>query len=467
MEAIQVIGIIVSLVLLIFIAYRGYSVIFFAPVFALMAATAQGLPIMPTYSELFMIKAVTYVKNFFPVFMLGAVFGKIMEENGMAKSIAHAIIEKLGPKHAVMATVLAASILTYGGVSMFVVVFAVYPFAAALYKEADIPKKLVPSAIFLGAFTFTMDSLPGSPQIQNIIPSNFLGTNAYSGPILGIFIAIIMFGTGMVWLTYRVNKARERGEGYGIHTINEPEIKNIKLPSWQISLLPLIVVLVVNFIGNKMVVWDPAVLAPIAAMKLPLMAPGIKNVVATWSLIIAVVCGITCAAALGYKGMPKGLLGKAVNVGAIGSLLAIMNVASEVGYGNVIAALPGFKAIANAVIGMSFGDSPLTSMAVTINILCGITGSASGGVSIALDLFGKHWLDWAAAVNMSPDILHRVAAIASGGLDTGPHNGAIITLLAVCGLTHRQSYPDIFAITILKVAMVGIALAFVAIFGIA
>jgi len=465
MDVIQVIGIIVSLVLLIFVAYRGYSVIFFAPIFALMAATAQGLPIMPTYTELFMIKAVTYVKNFFPIFMLGAVFGKIMEESGMAKSIAHAIIQKLGPKHAVMATVLSAAILTYGGVSMFVVVFAVYPFAAALYKEADIPKKLVPAAIFLGAFTFTMDSLPGSPQIQNIIPSNFLGTNAYSGPILGIFISIVMFSTGMIWLTYRVNKTKARGEGYGIHTLNEPEIRDVKLPSWQISIVPLLVVLVVNFIGNKMVQWNPDIMAPIAALKLPLMAPAIKNVISTWSLIIAVVCGIVIAAGLGYRRMPKGLLGKAINIGAIGSLLAIMNVASEVGYGNVIAALPGFKTIANAVIGV--GHSPLTSMAITINILCGITGSASGGVSIALDLFGKHWLDMAAAVNMSPDILHRVAAIASGGLDTGPHNGAIITLLAVCGMTHRQSYPDIFVITILKVLMVVIALAFVAIFGIA
>ena len=205
-----VFGIVLSLVLLIFIAYRGYSVIFFAPVFALLAASAQGLPVMPTYTELFMIKAVTYVKNFFPVFMLGAVFGKIMEDSGMAKSIAHAIIQSLGPKRAVLSTVLAAAILTYGGVSMFVVVFAVYPFAAALFREAEIPKKLVPATIVLGAFTFTMDSLPGSPQIQNIIPGNFLGTNAYSGPILGIFISLVMFSSGMVWLTYRVNKAKAR-----------------------------------------------------------------------------------------------------------------------------------------------------------------------------------------------------------------------------------------------------------------
>ena len=157
----EVIGIALSLVLLIFFAYRGYSVIFFAPVLAILAAVAQGLPVMPTYTELYMVKAVIYIKNFFPVFMLGAIFGKIMEESGMAKSIAHAIIQSLGPKRAVLSTVLSAAILTYGGVSMFVVVFAVYPFAAALFKEADIPKSLVPATIVLGAFTFTMDSLPG------------------------------------------------------------------------------------------------------------------------------------------------------------------------------------------------------------------------------------------------------------------------------------------------------------------
>jgi H+/gluconate symporter-like permease len=241
----------------------------------------------------------------------------------------------------------------------------------------------------------------------------------------------------------------------------------MELPSWQVSVLPLLTVLVVNYIGNNLVQWDPAVLLPIAAMKLPLMAPAIKNVISTWSLIIAVVCGIVIAGGVGFRRMPKGGFGKAITLGAVGSLLAVMNVASEVGYGNVIASLPGFKSIAASVMGMDFGNNPLTSMAATINIICGITGSASGGVSIALDLFGKHWLDWAATVNMSPAILHRVAAIASGGFDTGPHNGAIITLLAVCGLTHRQSYPDIFAMTILKILMVLIALVFVAIFGIA
>jgi H+/gluconate symporter-like permease len=463
----EVVGILLSLVLLIFVAYRGYSVIFFAPIFAVLAAVLQGLPVMPTYTELFMAKAVTYVKNFFPVFMLGAVFGKIMEETGMAKAIAHKIFQSLGPKHAMLSTVLAAAILTYGGVSMFVVVFAVYPFAAALFKEADIPKKLLPATIVLGAFTFTMDSVPGSPQIQNLIPANFLGTSLFSAPVVGIIISLIMFSSGMWWLLWRAKSARVNHEGYGDHTINEPKSDVDELPGWQISLLPLILVLVVNYIGNNLVTWDPAVLEPMRAMKLPLMTPALKNVVSTWSLIIGLVCAIALATGISFRRMPPGGIGKALSLGAIGSLLAIMNVASEVGYGNVIAQLPGFNTIANAVLNISFGEGPLVSEAVTINILCGVTGSASGGVSIALDLFGKHWQEWAAGVGMTPEVLHRMAAIASGGLDTGPHNGAIITLLAVCGMSHRQSYPDIFAMTILKTVMVVIALFLFGVLGLA
>lgn len=313
-----------------------------------------------------------------------------------------------------------------------------------------------------------MDSLPGSPQIQNIIPSKFLGTTIYAAPYLGILVAIVMFVTGMLWLLYRAKRARATGEGYGNHTLNEPDLSGLKLPSWQISMLPLIAVLVINYIGNKIVVWNPDILNPIIDMKLPLAASSVKTVISTWSLLIAVAVGIVIAGSVGFFNMPKGAMGKAINLGAVGSLLAIMNVASEVGYGNVISALPGFKSIIAGVTAMHIGrNNPLASMAVTINIICGITGSASGGVSIALDLFSKTWMDWAAAVHMSPEILHRFASIASGGFDTGTHNGAIITLLAVCGLTHKQSYPDIFVMTLLKILMVGVALVAVSVFGIA
>ena len=410
---------------------------------------------MPAYTELFMAKAVTYVKSFFPIFMLGAVFGKVMEDTGLAKSISHAIIKGLGKERAILAVVLSGAVLTYGGVSLFVVVFAVYPFATALFKEASIPKRLIPGSVALGAFTFTMDSFPGTPQIQNLIPTNFFGTNAYAAPISGILGGLAIFAIGMWYLEGRRKSAQAAGEGYGNHTLNEPPpVDESSLPAWQLAILPLVTVLVVNFVMTRMFVWDVNMLQAFQAMKLPLLAPAVKNVVSIWALIIALVCGIVLAVGLGISRLPQGGLAKALNAGAIGSLLAIMNTASEVGYGNVIASLPGFKSISSALLGIKVGGSPLVSEAVSVTTLAGITGSASGGMSIALDLMAKDWLAWANQIGMSPEILHRVASMASGGMDTLPHNGAVITLLAVCGLTHRDSYRDIFAITVIKTVMV-------------
>lgn len=459
----EIIGILLSLFLLMFFAYRGFSVILFAPVFALLAASLQGFAVLPSYTELFMAKAVTYIKSFFPVFMLGAVFGKVMEDTGLAKSIAHAIIKGLGKERAILSVVLACAVLTYGGVLLFVVVFAVYPFAAALYKEANIPKRLIPGTIALGAFTFTMDCIPGTPQIQNLIPTSFFGTSIYSAPISGILGGVLIFIGGLAWLNHRRKIAAAKGEGYGQHTLNEPaeiDESTIQLPDWKLAVLPLLTVLVVNFIMTSVVTWDTQLLAPFHAMKLPLTAPAVKNVISIWALIVGLVCGIILAAAVGFNHLQKGGLQAALNAGAIGSLLAIMNTASEVGYGNVIAALPGFKSIAQALLGIHIGGTPLPSEAVTVNVLAGITGSASGGMSIALDLMSKDWMAWANSIGMSPEILHRVASMASGGMDTLPHNGAVITLLAVCGLTHRQSYEDIFAMTVLKTLMVFVIIFF-------
>lgn len=447
----EVLGILLSLFLLMFMAYRGFSVILFAPVFALLAAVSQGLSPMPTYTELFMAKTVVYVKSFFPIFMLGAVFGKLMEATGFAKAIAYKILQVVGHDRAILAVVLAGGVLAYGGISLFVIVFVIYPFAAALFKEAGIPKRLIPGIVVLGGCTYTMDALPGTPQIQNIIPASFYGTNVYAAPWLGIIGAILIFIPGMYYLEWRRKTAQARGEGYGENHILEPvEAGCENCPDWKVAILPLVAVLSINFIMTNLYQWNPDILAPFIGMKLPLVAPAVKNVIAIWSLIIAVVIGIVLAVALGYKNMQKGGLASALNAGAIGSLLAIMNTASEVGYGNVIASLPGFRSIADALLGIKIGASPLFSEAVTVTTLAGITGSASGGMSIALDLMAKDWLAWANSIGMSPEVLHRVAAMASGGLDSMPHNGAVITILAVCGMTHKQSYPDIGAIVVIK-----------------
>lgn len=458
----EILGIALSLVLLIFIAYRGYSVILFAPVLAMLAAALQGMHVLPGYSELFMERTAGYFKTFFPVFLLGAVLGKVMEDTGMAKSIAVTIIGKLGANRAIMAIVIAASVLTYGGVSLFVVVFAVYPLAAAIFKEANIPKRLIPGTIALGAFGYTMTMVPGTPQIQNIIPASFYGTNTFAAPTISIIAALLQFGVGIFWLESRRKAAAAKGEGYGNHTLNEPtaaeleESKNGEHPSFILSLLPLVLVIVLNYVFTT-VQWDNGMLVPFQKMGLKLIAPNTKAVAGIWALIVGLLVGLVVACIIGYKYLPKsGSLQKTLNAGAIGSLLAITNTASEVGYGNVISALPGFKHLADFLLAIKIGGTPLMSEFFTVNALAGITGSASGGMSIALAIMAKDWLAWAAQTGVSPEMLHRVASMASGGFDTLPHNGAVITLLAVCGLTHVESYKDVCVTSLIIPFFVGI-----------
>jgi H+/gluconate symporter-like permease len=441
-EDIMVIGIIISLALLTYIAYKGFSVILFAPACALVAAFTAGYALMPSYTELFMIKAVTYVKNFFPVFLLGAVFGKVMEESGAARSVARFIAQKLGPERAVLAVVMAAAVLTYGGVSLFVVAFAVYPFASALFQEGNLPRRLIPGAIALGAFGFTMTAVPGTPQIQNIIPTIYFKTTAFAAPVFGLLGAAIIAVLGVWWLEWRKRKMVAAGEGYGEEDTRvatnfddgTPELSPV------LAVTPLMTVLVLNFILTNVIKgWDAGIMGSTSV--LPLAAKTIP--VANWALIISLIVGIVLTIILaGKQFKSRGNLQMALNAGTIGSLLAIMNTASEAGYGNVISALPGFAAVRDFLMSIDPG-TPLLSEALTVNVLAGISGSASGGMSIALEAMGARYLEWGNAVGISPELLHRVAAMSSGGFDTMPHNGAVITLLAICGMTHKKSYPDI------------------------
>lgn len=445
-----VIGIILSLALLIFMAYKGFSVIFFAPIFALLAALFSGMALLPTYTEIFLPNLGNYVKIYFPFFLLGAVFGKAMEQSGAAKAIAKTIVGKLGKNKAIFSVVLSAAILTYGGVSLFVVAFAVYPFAASIFKEADIPKRLIPATIALGAFSFTMDSLPGTPQIQNTIPMKYFNTDLYAAPVFGTLGSIVILVLGILYLEKRKRLAQLSGEGYGKNHINEPDLSDDKnLPSIFVSIIPLVSVLLITLILQKLVFpnWNIVSWATQKPYSMP--KEGLIGSMNNWALIIALIFGSILAFCINVKST-KSNLAKAINAGAIGSLLAVMNTASEVGFGNVIKTLPGFKSIAHALININPNGSPLLSEAVSVNVLSGVTGSASGGMSIVLDMFGKKYAEWAANTGINPELLHRVASMASGGMDTLPHNGAVITLLGISGLTHKQSYKDIFAITLLK-----------------
>ncbi|MBI6567534.1 GntP family permease [Pseudomonas synxantha] len=454
----DVLVILAALSFLIFMAYRGYSVIIFAPIAALGAILlTEPSAVAPAYFSVFLEKMAAFIKSFLPVFLLGALFGKMIELSGNSRSISSALIRLVGGRRAVLVIVLMCAILTYGGVSLNVVVFAVYPFAVELYKQGNIPKRLIPGAVALGAFTFTMDSLPGSPQIQNIIPTTFFQTDTWAAPWLGTIGGIMIFSAGMVYLEWRRRAAARAGEGYGSHHINEPGPidANERLPHPLLALLPLIVVCVCNFLFLR---WIPQWYGSQYHLQIGGMtAPStidVKTYTAVWAVLGALIMGIfTVIITRGSLVLPKFAEGSKTAIS--GSLLASMNSASEYGFGAVMAILPGFVIAAKAL--QSIPD-PLFNEAISITVLSALTGSAIAGLSIALGAMADTFVAAAHASGIPLEVFHRIASMASGGMDTLPHNGAVITLLTVCGLTHRESYADIFAITLIKTAVAALAI---------
>ena len=402
-------GIIIGLVLLMFLAYRGYSIVWVAPLTAGVVAIFGGLPLLPAYKDTYMTGFVGFTKAWFPVFMLGAIFGYLMDYTGAARSIAVFLTKIIGAKRAILGVVIGCAVLTYGGISLFVVVFAMYPLAVALFREANITRKLIPGAIALGSFTFTMTALPGTPQIQNLIPTTYFKTTPTAGPIMGITAALFMGGLGYAYLVWREKKYAAKGIGF-----TEPEKKankdeeERKLPNPILSILPLVaVVLTLNWFK--------------------------------WDIIMALIAGIILTMLLNihlYKGFTK-----SISAGANGSITAIINTSAAVGFGAIVRAVPGFTTLTDMVLNMK--GSPLISEAVAVNLLAGATGSASGGMGIALAALGEKYYQLAQNTGISPEAFHRVASLSSGGLDTLPHNGAVLTLLAITGMTHKDSYIDI------------------------
>lgn len=452
--------IILPLFLLIFIAYRGGSVILFAPLAAMLAVALYNPSWVPTFfTGIFMDKLAGFVRLYLPVFLLGAIFGKLIEVAGFAKSITRGIVALLGKDRAILSIVIVGAVLTYGGVSLFVVVFALYPFAADLFRTVNIPKRLIPGAIALGAFTFTMDSFPGTPQIQNIIPTTFFNTDVWAAPILGLFGGLLVFALGMMYLNRQASQAFKKGEGYGTGHINEPELETEShLPNIYLALLPLVIVALSNkILGNYFPLFYDKVF-DFSAIGVERVADlEIEKVAGLWAVSGGLILGTCTVIFTSFKRIKLKLL-SSVNVSISGALLATLNTASEYGFGGVIAALPGFKILSQQLSHM-FKD-PLVNEAVTTTTLAGITGSASGGLSIALATMSEQYLAMAQEAGISPEVLHRIASMASGGMDTLPHNGAVITLLAVTGLTHKSSYKDIFALTLIKTLAVFFAIAF-------
>ncbi len=465
-------GIFIALVLLIWLAYRGGSVLLLAPAAALVAAAVSRQPLLANWTQTFMGSAAQFVAQFFPIFLLGAVFGKLMEDSGSVSAIADFMTEKLGPRRAILAVVLAGAFVTYGGVSLFVAFFVLAPMAHALFQAAAIPKRLMPAALALGTSTFTMSALPGTPAIQNAIPMPFFGTTPFAAPGLGVIASAIMLGFGLWWLRRAEAAARRAGEGYGgdgggntdaaqnaaqdelirerataAREFDPAEIGHGHIsqstPPIALAALPLIVVVGVNLVMSIFVLprldvsylaeerWGPTSLAAVGGV---------------WSVVVALAAAIVTLVAVNFRRLPT--LRESLGAGANASVLPVVSVASLVGFGAVVAALPAFAIVREWVLSIEGG--PLVSLAVSTNVLAALTGSASGGLTIALDALGATYMRLAAENGIDPAIMHRVAVIGAGTLDSLPHNGAVVTLLAVCGSTHRESYLDIVMVAIVS-----------------
>ena len=470
-------GVLLGLALLVVFAFRGWSVLLLAPAAAVLAAAFAGEPLLAHWTQTFMASAAQFLAQFFPLFLMGALFGKLMEDSGSVTAIAQWMTERLGAMRAMLAVVLAGALVTYGGVSLFVAFFVLAPMAEALFRGAAIPRRLMPAAMALGTSTFTMSALPGTPAIQNAIPMPFFGTTPFAAPGLGVIAAAIMLVFGLWWLERASASARRRGEGFGndapapvdaaaedplvrerattAQAFDPAEIHHSEAahaaPPILLAVLPLVIVIGVNLLMSFVVLprMDTAFLAEPRWGGTSLSAVG-----GVWSVAVALAAAIVVLLLANGRRLPSVRL--SMDAGANAAVLPALSVASLVGFGAVVAALPAFAIVREWVLGIDGG--PLVSLAIATNILSALTGSASGGLTIALDALGPTYLRLAAEHGIDPALMHRVAVIGAGTLDSLPHNGAVVTLLAVCGSTHAKSYFDI-----VMVGIVGALLALVAV----
>lgn len=462
------IGILIALALLMWLAYRGWSVLLVAPAASLIAAWMSGDLFLAQWTQIFMPGAAGFMMRWFPIFLLGGLFGKLMNDSGSITAIANFLTRRLGTKRTMLAVVVASAIVTYGGVSVFVAFFVLVPMAQRMFEAADIPRRLLPATIGLGAFTFTMSAMPGTPSVNNAIPMPYFGTTTFAAPGLGLIASAITLVFGLWWLSRAEAAARRAGEGFGArgeegaveidqklreqaaHTsdFDPAELQHGRaaesLPPVFVAALPLALVIFVNFLMSLVIL--PRL--DFSFLETPEWgATTFQAVGGIWSVILALFVANVAVLIGNFRRFPA--LRETLEAGANSSVLPILMISSLVGFGAVVASLPAFTAVRDAVVGIPGG--PLISLTVSMNMLAALTGTASGGMAIALNALGEHFLDLANAYGMDPSLMHRVTTISAGTLDALPHNGTVLLLLQVSKLTHAESYGHMFMTVIVGV----------------
>lgn len=409
----SVIGIIVSLAVIVILALRGLGIAFIGPLAAALVAIFSGMGVFDTLMGPYMKGFINYAAKFFLIFLFASIFGKYMEDSGAAKAIAGRLLKAIGhkgPFYVLFSVALITMLLTLGGVSMFVVIFTMMPIALPLFKKMNIPWHLFIAAFIFGIGSLTMTMIPGSPSIQNIMPTKYLGTTTMAAPTLGIVASILIMSLNALYMNWQLKKAHARGEGFADSAPSNvafatDDTDDKVLPPFLLSLVP-----------------PAAVVIALNALKLDAM----------WALCIGCVVAALCF----WKHIASHFA--TINAGTTNTAIPIINTCADVGYGMAVAATSGFKIVTDFL--MAIPGPPIVALSLATFIMTGITGSSSGGMAIVLEtLIGKF-----AAMGLNPEMLHRVVAISSGTFDAMPHSGATVTALAVSGLTHRQAYRHVW-----------------------
>lgn len=422
--------ILVGLALLLVLTLKKVPVVYAAAISVIFIALFSRLPVVSTMTGDYMTGFANFVKSSWLMLLLGAILSKVMDITGAARSIASFIIGKLGVKFAIPAIVIAGGLLTYGGVSAMVSCFALYPITLAVFREADMPRKLIPATIGAGIFTW-VTMLPGNPQVQNIIPSSFLPTNAMAAPVVGVVCGVFTLALILVYLMWESNRARKNGEGFIVDEETSKVLAktdemeaNGKLPNVVLAILPIVCVAVVLNVLKQ-------------------------------DISVALLSGIVLCCILFFKnitGVQK-LLTDAVSSAAV----ITINASAIVAIGSVVKAAPGFNQIVNGILNFSTsGGNPLIIFGIATTLLCGLNASGMGGLSTTLSVLAEPFM----AMGVNPAIMHRIGVIASVGLDSLPHSGGIVAVLAISGVSYKEGYKYLFVVTVV-ITLLALALALV------
>jgi H+/gluconate symporter-like permease len=437
-------GLFGSVALLIWLALRGVDIVFAALLCSVIVIVTNGLPLAEGLMEHFALGplgAFTFAGRFFLLFAAGAVFGKFMGESHAAASLALALVRRLGAHRALWITVLACAVLTYGGVVVFVVIFAMYPLGLKLLQEADIPKRLFCAALALGAGTFTLTALPGTPSIQNVIPATALGTDLFAGGWLGVLGGAIMFVLGMLYLERERVRARNNGEHFEPgprDTALQPGTPGAAPPPWPLAVLPLALVLAMIVTPRLLLlIGGPAIAGGDDALGQLLTFASANPVL--WPSI-ALFTG-SAAAVLLFSNIRRHSLYLAGS-GTQDAIMPLISTAAVIGFGGVVTQTAGFASFSSLAV--DSGLPPLLSLFGSVSLVAGITGSASGGLQIFMQTLAPEYL----AMGVEPGVLHRLAAMTAGGFDSLPHCGAVVAMLTITQLSHREAYRDVGIVTV-------------------